>query len=275
MFGGQTLGSDTLIKAIRTAREDKTVKAVVLRIDSPGGSALASDLMWRELELLEKPFYASMGDTAASGGYYIAMGADKIYAEPGTLTGSIGVVGGKMAIGGLLNNVGITTSVISRGKNSGVFSMTTGFSDNERAVMQKLLNAVYEQFTSKAAQGRGMELKQLKALAGGRVYTGRQALKNGLVDELGTLADAIAAVKEKAGFKPDQKMELMVLPKPTNPLESLFGPMDPDAQSSTAFRQALNSLAPELVAQFQHLELMNLFGSQRVMVLMPFRLQVK
>lgn len=279
MFGGQTLGSETIIKAIREIREDETVKAVVLRVDSPGGSALASDLMWRELELLEIPFYVSMGDTAASGGYYIAMGADRIFAEPGTLTGSIGVVGGKLAIGGLLNKVGVTTSMISRGKNSGVFSPTTGFSENERAAMIKLLNGVYEQFTGKAAAGRGMELEKLKALAGGRVYTGRQALKNGLVDELGTLDDALAAVKVKAGFKADENVELKVLPKPVNPLEELFGPMDADAQSQAsqlnAIRAAVDSLSPELAEQLQTLELMKLFGSQRVLVLMPFRLHLK
>ncbi len=278
MFGGQTLGSDTLIKAIRNVRDDKTVKAVVLRIDSPGGSALASDLMWRELELLEVPFYVSMGDTAASGGYYIAMGADRIFAEPGTLTGSIGVVGGKLAIGGLFEKVGITTSVISRGKNAGVFSTTSGFSESERKAMQHLLNTVYEQFTSKAAQGRGMELDQLKKLAAGRVYTGQQALKVGLVDELGTLADTIAAVKAKAGFEPDDRVELKVLPKAPNPLEALFGPMDSDAGVSATqtaqLRRVLRELAPEVTQQLQAWELMRLFGRQRVLTLMPFQFRV-
>ncbi|QDU43050.1 Protease 4 [Symmachiella dynata] len=278
MFGGQSLGSETLIKAIREVREDETVKAVVLRVDSPGGSALASDLMWRELELLEVPFYVSMGDTAASGGYYIAMGADRIFAEPGTLTGSIGVVGGKLAIGGLFNKVGVTTSVISRGKNAGVFSTTDGFTESERAAMVKLLNTVYEQFTSKAAKGRGMDLARLEELAGGRVYTGTQALKVGLVDELGTLADTITAVKVKAGFDADKNLELKVLPKAPNPLEAFLGPMDADARSSAAqtalLRRTLDGIAPELTRQLQGLELLRLFGNQRVLVLMPFNLHL-
>ncbi len=278
MFGGQSLGSETLIKAIREVREDDTVKAVVLRVDSPGGSALASDLMWRELELLEVPFYVSMGDTAASGGYYIAMGADRIFAEPGTLTGSIGVVGGKLAIGGLFNKVGVTTSVISRGKNAGVFSTTEGFTESERAAMVKLLNTVYEQFTSKAAKGRGMDLARLKELAGGRVYTGTQALKVGLVDELGTLADTITAVKVKAGFDADKNLELKVLPKAPNPLEAFLGPMDADASSSAAqtalLRRTLDGIAPELTRQLQGLELLRMFGNQRVLVLMPFNLHL-
>jgi len=228
---------------------------------------------------LEIPFYVSMGDTAASGGYYIAMGADRIFAEPGTLTGSIGVVGGKLAVGGLFEKVGVTTSVISRGKNSGVFSINEGFTESERDAMVKLLNDVYEQFTGKAAKGRGMELEQLKKLAGGRVYTGRQALKVGLVDELGTLNDAIAAVKAKAGFEESDKLELKVLPKPVNPLESLFGPMDPDAQSQAAqaalIKKALDELTPEITAQLQALELLKLFGNQRVLALMPFRLHIR
>ncbi len=279
LFGGQSLGSETLIKAIREVREDETVKGVVLRVDSPGGSALASDLMWRELELLEVPFFVSMGDTAASGGYYISMGADRIFAEPGTLTGSIGVVGGKIAVGGLFDKVGVTTSVISRGKNSGVFSINEGFTDSEREAMVKLLNTVYEQFTGKAAKGRGMKLERLKELAGGRVYTGSQALKVGLVDELGTLSDTIAAVKVKAGYKADEKLELKVLPKPPNPLEALLGPLDPEAQSRAAqtalVRRALDDLAPEITRQLQGLELIRLFGNQRVLALMPFRLNLQ
>src|SRR5580704_717899 len=121
-FGGESLGSETFIKAVKQAAEEKSVKAIVVRVDSPGGSALASDLMWRALQKAGKPVVVSMGDVAASGGYYISMGANRIFAEPGTLTGSIGVVGGKVAIGGLLDKIGITTSVISRGKNAGIMS---------------------------------------------------------------------------------------------------------------------------------------------------------
>src|SRR5262249_8974166 len=181
LSGETTMGSDTMIKAIREANKDATVKAIVLRVDSPGGSALASDLMWHELELIKKPFVVSMGDVAASGGYYIAMGADRIFADAGTITGSIGVVGGQNAPGGTYSKIGITTDIISRGKNSGVLSTTTTFTDSERESMQRLLNDIYAQFTAKAAQGRKMPQEKLEKLARGRVYTGSGALKIGLV----------------------------------------------------------------------------------------------
>src|SRR5205085_2151964 len=132
LLGGESCGSTTMIEAIRKAGNDKTVKAIVLRVDSPGGSALASDLIWNELAKCKKPVVASMSDTAASGGYYISMAAKKIYAEPSTLTGSIGVVGGKIVTGGLEKKVGLTTDVITRGANAGLLSTAAPFSDSER-----------------------------------------------------------------------------------------------------------------------------------------------
>jgi protease-4 len=278
LSGESVMGSDTMIKAIREANKDATVKAIVLRVDSPGGSALASDLMWHELELVKKPFVVSMGDVAGSGGYYIAMGADRIFADPGTITGSIGVVGGKFALNGLYNKVGITTDIISRGKNSGVLSSTTGFSDNERDAMQRLLNDIYEQFTSKAAQGRKMPKEKLEKLARGRVYTGTAAIKIGLVDELGSLEDAIAYAKKQAGVGPDEKLEHLVLPKAVSPLESLLGPLDPNADgkmATAAVRQLLRSISPELEQNVQVLHLMQILARERTLTLMPFRLSVK
>lgn len=273
-----TMGSDTMIKAIREANKDATVKAIVLRVDSPGGSALASDLMWHELELVKKPFVVSMGDVAASGGYYIAMGADRIFADPGTITGSIGVVGGKLALGGAFEKIGITTSIISRGKNSGVLSGTTGFTDSERDAMQRLMNDIYDQFTSKAAQGRKMPKAGLEKLAGGRIYTGTAALKNKLVDELGSLEDAIAYAKKQAGVGPDEKLEKLVLPKATSPLESLFGPLDPNADARMAdssLRHVLRSISPELEQNLQVLRMIETLSRERALLLMPFRLSIK
>ena len=174
-----------------------------MRINSPGGSAIASDLIWRETVRIEKPLIASMGDVAGSGGYYIAMGADKILASPGTVTGSIGVVGGKLVTGGLYGKLGITTEVISRGKVSGAFSSLQPFTPLERKAMTALLKETYKQFVSKAAEGRNVSYKELDKLAQGRVYTGRMALANGLVDELGTLRDAVNAAKKAAGMEPD------------------------------------------------------------------------
>ncbi len=277
-FGEQTMGSTTMIKAIRQARDDSTVKAVVLRIDSPGGSALASDLMWHELEGLDgkKPFIVSMGDTAASGGYYIAMGADRIFAEPGTLTGSIGVVGGKIAFEKFYEKVGITTSIVMRGKNSGVLSTTTPFSDSEKTAMQKMLNDIYAQFTTKAAAGRKMDVEKLEKMARGRVYTGVQALQLGLVDELGTLGDAIAHAKQAAGLKPDDKLERLDLPKPTSPFEALFGPIDPSTTSLRATSAALlKSLPEEVASQLRGLSIYDLLAKERVLTVLPYRVLVK
>ena len=277
-FGDESMGSTTMIKAIRQARDDATVKAIVLRIDSPGGSALASDLMWHELETLKgkKPLIVSMGDVAASGGYYIAMGADRIFAEPGTLTGSIGVVGGKLAFEKFYEKIGITTSVVHRGKNSGVLSMTTPFTDGERDAMQKMLNDIYGQFTKKAAAGRKMDYEKLEKMARGRVYTGAQALQLKLVDELGTLSDAIAHAKKAAGMDPEQKMERLDLPKPISPFEQLFGPLDPNAASlKSATSMWLKHLPAEVAAQLKGLEVYDLLARERVLTVMPYRMLVK
>ena len=278
LTGESVIGSDTMIKAIREANKDATVKAIVLRVDSPGGSALASDLMWHELELVQKPFIVSMGDVAASGGYYISMGADRVFADGGTITGSIGVVGGKFALNGLYNKLGITTEVISRGKNSGVLSSTHGFTESERDSMQRLLNDVYELFTTKAAQGRKMEHAKLEKLARGRVYTGATAVKLGLVDELGSLDDALAYAKKQIGIAPDGKIELLNLPKATSPLESLFGPLDPNADTrmrQTALTQLAHEISPELARNLSVLKVMEMLTREKALAVMPFRIVIK
>ena len=228
LLGSETMGSDTIIKAIRQAEADKTVKAIVLRVDSPGGSALASDLMWNELKQCKKPIVASMSDVAASGGYYISMAAGKIYAEPGTITGSIGVVGGKLATRGLWDKIGVKTEVIARGAHSGILTSDEPFSDSERKAMTGLMQDVYDQFVDKALEGRlkagkKMTRKELLDLAGGRVWTGRQAKENGLIDELGTLSDALAAAAKLGGLPADKAPDLLELPKSKGMLDSLLG----------------------------------------------------
>ncbi len=279
LFGGSTLGSDTLVKAIEKASSDAAVKAIVLRIDSPGGSALASDLIWRALEKVEKPIVASMGDVAGSGGYYIAMGADSIFAEPGTITGSIGVVGGKIALEGLYNKIGITTSVVARGKNSGILSTTTGFTDSERAAMTKLLLDIYKQFTEKAAKGRKMDVAVLEKLARGRIYSGATALKLGLVDKLGTLDDAFEHAKQLAKLGPDDKVERLILPRPVSPLESLFGPINPEDQTrmatDAALSNTLQALAPDLADDLRFALQVNRLARESRLTLMPFKIRIR
>ena len=223
LLGGASVGSDTLISALKQADGDKTVQAIVLRVDSPGGSALASDLIWREIQRIKKPVIASMGNIAASGGYYISMGCDQIFAQPGTLTGSIGVVGGKISFGGLFDRFGVKTEVISKGKNSGLLSTTSPMTESERTIWKTNMEDVYRQFTSKAAAGRKLSLEELEPLASGRVWTGRQAKAHRLVDDMGTLQEAIQAARKAAKLNADEKTELLILPESQSFLDQLLG----------------------------------------------------
>lgn len=276
LMGGTSMGSTTIVEALQEAAKDETVKAIVLRVDSPGGSALASDLIWRQTQAIEKPIIASMGDVAASGGYYISMGADRIFAEPGTVTGSIGVVGGKLAMKGVYDKLGIDTESISRGENSGIFSTTHKFSDSERKVVERMMKVVYQQFTSKAAEGRKMKQEDLEKLAGGQVYTGRVAKRLGLIDEVGTLRDSIQAAKRQAGLDPDKKVELIVLPKPENPLEALFGGnMDAEREAEARMVAGLASFAPELRGVLQHALQLRQVMREPVALMMPYWFEIK
>jgi protease IV len=205
------------------------------------------------------------------------MGANRIFADPGTITGSIGVVGGKIALQGLFNKIGITTDVISRGKNSGAFASNSPFSESEREAVQKLLNEIYDQFVTKAAKGRKMEKDALEKLARGRIYSGTAAVKIGLVDELGTLDDAIAAAKKLAGLKPEDKLERLVLPKATSPFEQLFGSLDPnDAKmGESALYKTLRQISPDLAAGARTFQLLQILSRETAVTVMPFQLNVR
>jgi len=269
---GEMLGSDTIVKAIETASQDKSVVGIVLRVDSPGGSALASDLIWRAICQCEKPVIASMGDVAASGGYYISMGCDKIFAEPGTLTGSIGVVGGKLALGGLFNKLGIHTDVIARGQNSGILSSDLPFTDSERSAWKKMMEEIYRQFVTKAAAGRKLEREQLSQLAGGRIWTGRQAKDKQLVDEIGTLRDAIQEVKKLAGMPAGEKAELLLLPEPRNIFDDLFGG---DMTLKAAGLAQLAETAPQLTGLLRRAQLWSKLLSEPVLLALPYHIEVR
>ena len=267
LFEEATLGGDTLAKAIRDADANPKVAAIVLRIDSPGGSALASDLVWREVVRAKKPIVASMGDTAASGGYYIAMGTKKIIAERATLTGSIGVVGGKLALKGLFDKLGIKTESISRGKNSGWESIDEPFTQAEREVWFDSMKSMYRQFTAKAAQGRKIDLDHLRDdLAGGRVFTGKMAVENKLVDRIGTLDDAVAEAKSLAGLKADEPIDRLELPKPKNIFEQLFG----GAAAETRL-----PIPADLAAQFARAETFRRLLSKPAVLMMPCQVRIK
>ena len=212
--GSQVTGSDTLVEYLRKARADASTKAIVLRVDSPGGSAIASDVIWREVMLTrqQKPLVASMSDVAASGGYYIAMPANVIVAEPSTLTGSIGVVLTKFVIDGTLKKLGLNMEGVSKGKYADLYSPVRPFSPEEKQRVFENMQATYNTFVEKAAQGRNTTPEKIDAVGQGRVWTGRQAKQIGLVDELGGLDRAIAIAKQRAKIPQDQDVELVVYP---------------------------------------------------------------
>lgn len=201
---GTVAGSTSIRAALQDARQDPNVKAVVLRVDSPGGSAIASDIIWKAATQLarEKPLIVSMGSVAGSGGYYVAVPGDTIFAEESTITGSIGVVGGKLIWNELWEEkIGITTTEFQRGRHAGLMSFNRPWTTDEREWMVNFINEIYEQFKGRVTASRGSRIQgDLEDLAGGRVYTGRQALDKGLVDRIGGLADAIAYAGRKAGL---------------------------------------------------------------------------
>jgi protease-4 len=211
---GSVVGSETLIEQIRRVRDDRTLRAIVLRIDSPGGSSVASDVIWRELMITRdqtpsRPLIVSMSDLAASGGYYIAMPAQAIVAQPATLTGSIGIFGGKIVTGGTMNKLGVTEQTIKDGANADIFSPFTPFNPAQRDKMQTIIDSFYRGFIERAAQSRHTTAEQIDAIARGRVWTGAQAREHGLVDALGGLDVAVGLAKERAGIPADEDVELV------------------------------------------------------------------
>jgi protease-4 len=225
---GSVAGSETIIQGLRAAREDHSVRAIILRVDSPGGSGTASDAIWREVQLARrvKPVVASMGDYAASGGFYVAMGADEIVAQPTTITGSIGVFSGKLAMVGLYEKLGISQETVARGRNATIFSSYEPWTDEQRAKIRALNQAFYDTFVSKAAEGRKKTEAEIEKLAQGRVWTGVEAAEGGLVDRLGGLDAAIALARSRARIPADQDVQLVVLPASKGLWETLLEHQD-------------------------------------------------
>jgi protease-4 len=213
--GGLVLGSETIIRALQDARERSSIKAIILRIDSPGGSAPASDEIWREVERCreEKPVIASMSDYAASGGYYIAVGADSIVAQAGTITGSIGVYGGKLNILGLYRKLGLNVETVTRGPHAEMLSPYKDFSPEEAQRFQHGLETVYQTFVNRVADGRGLDSADVEQSAEGHVWSGTAALDRALVDRLGGLPEAIAMAKKLAKIPASQEVSIEVFPK--------------------------------------------------------------
>ena len=283
-FGGsgqETIGSDSMVKVINDVAADKNIKAIVLRIDSPGGSGLASDIIWRAIEAAKakKPVVVSMGDVAASGGYYIACNANKIVAEPSTITGSIGVVGGKPVVKGFYDWIGVTNEYVMRGKNAGMFRETEKFNDTERAKFEEFLKSTYEDFTTKVAKGRGKDQAYIDSIGQGRVWTGGQARERGLVDEYGGLDKAIEIAKQLAKIPADKGVERVVLPQPPTFFQQLMDSDDGsgDQASAEAKQQAaLFSALPEDIRHtLRYAQFLDRASKGESVYLMPFRLRIR
>src|SRR5437764_6512179 len=283
-FGGngeETIGSDSLVRTINEARDDKGVKAIVLRIDSPGGSGLASDIIWRAVEAAKakKPVVVSMGDVAASGGYYIACNANKIVAEPSTITGSIGVVGGKPVIKGFYDWIGVSNEYVMRGKNAGMFRETEKFNDSEQAKFREFLNNTYDDFITKVGKGRNKDKDYINSIGQGRVWTGSQGKEKGLVDEYGGLDKAIEVAKQLANIPADKSIQRVIMPQPPTFLEQLMsaGNDDSEVADTQAKQQAalFSALPEDMRESLRYAQMLDRASKGEAIYLMPFRLRIK
>lgn len=226
MSGETVMGAKTISAAFRAAVRDKSVGVIIFRVNSPGGSHIASDMIWRETVLARKagkPVIVTMGAVAGSGGYFVAMDADRIIANPSTITGSIGVVSGKFVTKGLNNKLGITTSHVTTSPNATLWSSTTEFTDEQWKYIQQSLDTIYHDFVSKVAAGRKLPVEKVQELAKGRIYTGEQALKLGLVDTLGGFYEAFASAKKILGIPEERPLLVKRFPKRPTFKERFFG----------------------------------------------------
>lgn len=214
-LGGSVAGAETIAAQIRAAASSPLVKAIVLRVDSPGGDGLASDLIWRELkqakDVQHKPCVASMGDVAASGGYYVAVGCEEIFAEPSTVTGSIGVFALKPDASGLMEKLGVKQETLVRGKSADLFSLSRPWTDDELKTLQAWVDQFYDQFLDRVAAGRPLKKDEIDKIARGRVWSGQEALERHLVDHLGSIDDAVASAKAKAGLAADAEVDVVTV----------------------------------------------------------------
>ncbi len=248
LLGGDAVGSEAVVQAFQQAVDDEDVKAILFRIDSPGGSAVASETIRRaviQAQAAGKPVIVSMSDTAASGGYWIAMNADRIIAEPATLTGSIGVIVGKVATAGLWEQLGVSWDGAKRGQNAGMWSDVAQYTPSERARVEAVLDDLYATFTRNVAEARHMTPERVREIARGRVWTGHQALALGLVDELGDMDTALKRAREAIGLKADAPVSLDVYPRPKSQIERILELL---TLSGSSLREGIRTFAPALRA---------------------------
>jgi protease-4 len=259
--GGFIMGGDSVAADLRRAREDSSIKAIVLRIDSGGGSAVASEVIRREVQMARgvKPVVASMSDVAASGGYWIAMSANKIVAEPNTITASIGVLGGKLNISGLYNMLGLSTDYVATSDNSTIFSAQQNFTPAQRDSFQKMLQETYARFTQGVADGRKMKVEDVDKIGKGRIWSGSQAKDRGLVDELGGLDRAIVIAKQLSGIPADRTVHIVRFPEEKTFFEILMERHQEDSAQWTS----VEALVRHLTSTYEPLQ-----------VRMPFDLKI-
>jgi protease-4 len=270
ILGGGNAGAETIVQALEQARRDPTVKAVVLRVDSPGGSAFASEDIHRAVELLRergKPVVVSMGGVAASGGYYVSAGADAIFAEPGTITGSIGVYGGKISLAELYGKVGIGSTTWTRGRKAAMWSSSRPFDPVEDEALARMIDHTYATFKQRVADGRELELDEVERLARGRVWTGARAHELGLVDELGGLFDAVDHARELADIRPGARYQLVTYSS------------DPDTLGELP-RRLIRTLgprleSPELPPELRSLRDWSALQDEHLFMMMPYAVEIR
>jgi protease-4 len=267
----RVMGAETMIEALSTARERSAIEAVILRIDSPGGAIDAADDIWREVKRLaaEKPVIVSMSDLAASGGYYIAAPAQRIVAHPATLTGSIGVYGGKVNVLGLLKKAGISVESVTRGARAEMMSPFRDFSEEERARYQRQIDASYRMFLSRVVEGRGLSWAEADSAGRGRVWTGQDALALGLVDTLGGFETAMSLAKAAAGIDDDESVEIEVLPRVEHPW---FERMLEDLIETESATGAETSLLGPVMRSWMTVARLNM---GHVLALMPASIEIR
>ena len=277
--GEQSIGSDTVAKALNDAAADKSIKAIILRVDSPGGSGLASDIIWHAVEAAnqKKPVVVSMSDVAASGGYYISASASKIVAQPSTITGSIGVLAGKPVLRGFYDWLGISNEYVLRGKTAGMFRETEKFSDEERAKFEDWIKTTYYQdFVPKVAKGRHKDPQSVDAVGQGRVWTGAQAKERGLVDEFGGLDRAIELAKQLAKIPADKGVERVIMPYPQTFIQQLLSGGADNTSTQVQQQRAVFAALPEDARRaLRFMALMDRMKNGETMLLMPFDLRIK
>lgn len=261
----QTMGSSTVALWLRKARMDKSIKGVIFRVDSPGGSAVASDVIWREVVLTkkDKPIIVSMSDVAGSGGYWVSMAAHKIVAQPQTLTGSIGVLSGKFNMEKLYEKLGITSEKLTYGKRADIFSTFRSMTSEERELIKKEILWIYDRFLTKVAEGRNMSKEEVDKIGKGRVWTGSQAKELGLVDETGGLSNAIKIAKDLAGIAQDEEVKLVVWPKKISLFAALLG------------RRQIRTMLPLIPRIQKFIQTLQLLEKEKIWAIMPFWIELE